>query len=187
MDTRQTLLEHASVLIRTRGYSGFSYADLAGQVGIRKASIHHHFPSKEDLGLALVDQYIEQFGQALAEISRRKLPPFNALEAYANIYRTSLDQGWACLCGMLASEVEVVPASVALDVRRFMAQSQQWLTELISAGVGEGKLALGDAPTARAATFLSICQGALLVSRAMQLPVCFEQAIAGGLRAFKVT
>jgi TetR/AcrR family transcriptional regulator, transcriptional repressor for nem operon len=185
MDTRQALLEHASILIRTRGYSGFSYADLAEQVGIRKASIHHHFPTKEDLGLALVDQYIDLFGQALTEISRRNLSPFDALQAYANIYRSSLEQGWACLCGMLASEVEVVPTRVAMGVRRFMAQSQQWLTELISAGVRDGEFAVGADPIARAATFLSICQGALLVSRAMQSPASFEQAIAGGLQAFK--
>ena len=187
MDTRQALLEHAAELIRTRGYSGFSYADLAERVGIRKASIHHHFPAKADLGLALVNQYSDLFESVLREIRGRKVAPIEALRAYAQIYRSSLNQGWGCMCGMLASEVEVLPANVAAGVRRFMSISLNWLTELISAGLQDGKLAGAGDPAARAATFLSICQGALLVSRSMQAPECFEQAISGGLQAFAVS
>ena len=53
-DTRAALLDAAERLIRERGYAGVSYADLAGLVGVRKASIHHHFPGKADLALALL-------------------------------------------------------------------------------------------------------------------------------------
>ena len=184
MDTRQALLDHAAELIRTRGYTGFSYADLAERVGIRKASIHHHFPAKEDLGLALVDQYITQFELTLTSINRQTIAPYQALQAYTRLYRSSIEQGWGCLCGMLASEVEVVPPSVAVGVRRFMTINLDWLTRLIAAGLQSGELGGGGDPAARAATFLSICQGALLVARSMQSPDSFDQAVAGVLQSF---
>ena len=60
-DTKSALLAEAEVLIRTQGYAAFSYADLSERVGIRKASIHHHFPTKELLGAALIDAYLERF------------------------------------------------------------------------------------------------------------------------------
>ncbi|MDP2026901.1 TetR/AcrR family transcriptional regulator [Sulfuriferula sp.] len=42
-------------MVQRRGFNDFSYADIANEVGIRKASLHHHFPTKTDLGLALID------------------------------------------------------------------------------------------------------------------------------------
>ena len=67
--TSDQILASARNFIVTGGYNGFSYADIAGEVGIRKASIHHHFPSKTDLGIAVVDRYIARFGTALAAIA----------------------------------------------------------------------------------------------------------------------
>jgi TetR/AcrR family transcriptional repressor of nem operon len=173
MNTKQCLLDHASELIRTRGYSSFSYADLAERVRIRKASIHHHFPSKEDLGVALVERYIEQFGISLSEIALTVAYPIEKLRAYADLYRQSLQAGWGCLCGMLASEVDVVPQSVAIGVRRFMDMNLQWLTQVIGEGQKQGSIE----SSMRAVTILSICQGALLVARSTQNCIYFDQAI----------
>ena len=69
--TREKLIENATDLVRMQGFAGFSYADLANAVGIRKASIHHHFPAKEDLGVAIVEAYTEGFVEALDDLSRR--------------------------------------------------------------------------------------------------------------------
>lgn len=182
MDTRQALLDHAAELIRTCGYNGFSYADLAERVGIRKASIHHHFPTKEDLGLALVDQYIDQFAQSLQAIDRQHRTAHSALNGYAQLYRNSVVQGWGCLCGMLASEVEVIPPTVARGVRRFMTLNLDWLGNVIA--LGPRSPHLGGSPAAQAEVILSICQGALLVARAMQSPDSFDHAVTGVLNAF---
>ena len=68
-ETAQQILDLAETLIQTRGYSAFSYQDIADRLGIRKASIHYHFPSKTDLGIAVVDRYAARFGAALASIA----------------------------------------------------------------------------------------------------------------------
>ena len=69
MSTRALLLNEAEALLRTRGYAAFSYADLAERVGIRKASIHHHFRTKEELGVSLIDAYLVKFKAARLEFS----------------------------------------------------------------------------------------------------------------------
>ena len=71
--TRASLMQTAESLLCTRGYAAFSYADLAEAVGIRKASIHHHFPAKEDLGVAVVEAYVERVAQGLEGIFRLQL------------------------------------------------------------------------------------------------------------------
>src|SRR6267154_6700053 len=68
-ETAEQILDLAETLIQTRGYSAFSYQDIADSLGIRKASIHYHFPSKTDLGIAVVDRYIARFGTALVAIA----------------------------------------------------------------------------------------------------------------------
>ena len=68
-ETAEQILDLAETLIQTRGYSAFSYQDIADSLGIRKASIHYHFPSKADLGVAVVDRYIARFGEALTAIA----------------------------------------------------------------------------------------------------------------------
>lgn len=55
-DTRHLILDVAEELLLTRGYVAFSYQDIAARIGIRKASIHYHFPSKADLGLAIIER-----------------------------------------------------------------------------------------------------------------------------------
>lgn len=56
-DKKNEILDCAQTLIQKRGYNGFSYADISSTVGIRKASIHHHFSTKVDLAVAVVERY----------------------------------------------------------------------------------------------------------------------------------
>ena len=52
--TSHRILDVAEYLMQTRGYNGFSYADVAGEIGITKASLHHHFSTKAALGAAVL-------------------------------------------------------------------------------------------------------------------------------------
>jgi TetR/AcrR family transcriptional repressor of nem operon len=112
--------------VRRQGYSAFSYADLAEAVGIRKASIHHHFPSKEDLGEAVVDAYTSSFAVQLDEIGKETADPIERLSRYAALYREGLARKEACLCGVLASEISILPDRVQNGVRRFLSLNLRW-------------------------------------------------------------
>jgi len=78
-ETAEQILDLAETLIQTRGYSAFSYQDIAEALGIRKASIHYHFPSKTDLGVAVIDRYIERFDTALVGIANDRAQPSMAM------------------------------------------------------------------------------------------------------------
>ena len=77
MTRKDQILEVATELVQTRGYNAFSYQDLSDRLGITKASIHHHFPSKEDLGIAVAEKYRAEVEAALADAKRRSRRSWN--------------------------------------------------------------------------------------------------------------
>ena len=184
-NTRDLLMETATGLVRRQGYSAFSYADLSAAVGIRKASIHHHFPSKEDLGEAVVDSYTASFSEMLDRIHRETSNSIERLRRYAELYREGLARKEACLCGVLASEIAVLPIRVQHGVRRFLSLNLRWLEETLAVDSG-GRLRLDIQPHREARTVLSALQGALIIGLSTQDPAAFDETVEGllsGLRS----
>ncbi|GAA3837938.1 TetR/AcrR family transcriptional regulator [Saccharothrix violaceirubra] len=166
VDTQGALLDHATRLVRTKGYAAFSYADLAEAVGIRKASVHHHFATKEQLGVALVAGYTERFRARLSDIDRQATGPVDALERYAALFRDGLSDGEACLCGVIAAEIAAVPPAVAAGVAEFFDVNRTWLTALVEAGRRSGALRPRRTSEEHAAALLAALEGAVLIARA---------------------
>lgn len=183
-NTRDVLMETATGQVRRQGYSGFSYADLAEAVGIRKASIHHHFPGKEDLGEALVDAYTDSFSLKLDEIRRESSDPLERLRLYAGLYREGLARKEGCLCGVLASEIAMLPPRVQAGVRRFFAANLRWLEETLEQGRGVS-LRHDVEPHREARTILSALQGAVFLALSTQEVSAFDAAVDGLLRGLR--
>ena len=91
-DTRRELLDLAETLVRTRGYNGFSYRDLAEQIGIKTASIHYHFPTKGDLGEALIENEREVFARNLAQLDAEEKDPRRRLERFIQLFQATHDR-----------------------------------------------------------------------------------------------
>ncbi|MGG7509396.1 TetR/AcrR family transcriptional regulator [Plantibacter sp. YIM 135249] len=174
-ETRTRLIEEATRLVRRRGYADVSYADLERIVGIRKASIHHHFPAKVDLGVAIIQVYSAGFLSRLRSVGVRRAGIVGQLRFYTELYREGLVDGEACLCGTLAAEV--VPSAMATRVAEFFAANLDWLTQRITDGIASGELL--DALDARAAAqaVLGAVQGALVVSRSLDDPAVYDGAV----------
>src|SRR5262249_21674894 len=152
--TRAQLLTAAEAAVRRVGYAGFSYADLANRVGIRKPSIHHHFPLKEDLGAALVETYTDSFRETLDNIAAAAPHAPQRLAAYATLYRAGLQAGQGCLCGVLASELAGLPERVRAGVRRFFEVNVEWLAAVIAEGQAVGSIRSDVDAHAQAAAIL---------------------------------
>src|SRR5258707_11031640 len=103
-DTWQRILDIAERLVQTRGYNGFSYADIAESMKVTKASLHYHFPAKADLGSRLIERYERNFLSALGRIDTEGKDARDKLRRYAAIYKGVLRADRMCLCGMLAAE-----------------------------------------------------------------------------------
>jgi len=166
--TADAILDVAESLIQQRGFSAFSYQDIADQLGIRKASIHYHFASKADLGVAVVDRYAKRFGAALDEIaSRESSSGADQLEAYfAPFTAVGASPGAVCICGALAGEFLALPVRVRERVRAFFIEHQQWLTAIFERGRQRGDFRLTAPAEATARAVFSSLQGALLIMRA---------------------
>src|SRR5450755_2672344 len=95
-DTPSQILDVAERLVQTRGFNGFSYADIAEELGMTKAALHYHFAGKAELGEALVTRYAERFAAALAEVASRGDDGPTALRAYADLYRDVVREGRMC-------------------------------------------------------------------------------------------
>ncbi len=163
--TAQQILDVAQDLVRCRGYSAFSYADISKQVGIRKASIHYHFPSKEALGQELVKRYHTTFQCKLKAIEQSESDPCQQLQQFVGLYRSGLSQCQICLCGMLSAEIEVLPNSIQEEVRAFLTGTQAWLTSVLAAGQAAGCLQPRISPEIEASLVLATLQGAQLIAR----------------------
>src|SRR6185503_12431598 len=103
-EAAQAILDVAEELAQTRGYNGFSYADIAAKLGVTKASLHYHFPSKAELGRALIARYHTAFSAALEAIDQHALKPGEKLRQYVGLYDAVMRNDRMCLCGMLAAE-----------------------------------------------------------------------------------
>ncbi len=166
-ETAEQILDLAETLIQTRGYSAFSYQDIADSLGIRKASIHYHFPSKADLGVAVVDRYITRFGEGLIAIADdQSQSSMTMLDFYVQPYlQFASTPDRVCLSGALAGEMLALPPKVRERVDHFFRTHQIWLTEILERGVARGEFKLA-APAPKVARFVfGALQGALLVKR----------------------
>ena len=165
--TRASLMQTAEVLLCSKGYAAFSYADLAQAVGIRKASIHHHFPGKEDLGVAVVQAYVERVAQALNDIERAHVPVAARLEAFARWFMEGVPQGRLPLCGALAAEKAALPESLQAITRQFFLLQLRWLKRILDLGVARKELAQKTDTRACARQILSQLEGACFVGWAV--------------------
>jgi len=165
VSTRTRILDVAERLVQVRGFNGFSYADIAAELAITKASLHHHFPSKAGLGEALIVRYTGRFGDALAAIDAKASAPPAKLDAYAGLYVDVLRQERMCLCGMLAAEYQTLPAPVQGAVLAFLDENEDWLERVLEQGLKDGSLRFTATARETARSILGGLEGAMLVAR----------------------
>jgi TetR/AcrR family transcriptional repressor of nem operon len=161
----QRILDIAEQLAQTRGFNGFSYADIAQELLVTKASLHYHFPSKADLGRALIERYHVRFAQALATIERQTRRPHERLRRYVGLYDSVMRKSRMCLCGMLAAEYATLPTTMQDELHRFFDANEAWLAAVLEDGRKTGDLAFVGPVRQRARTLLAAMEGAMLVAR----------------------
>ncbi|MGZ6133185.1 MAG: TetR/AcrR family transcriptional regulator [Myxococcaceae bacterium] len=176
--TPQRILDVAERLIQTRGFNGFSYADVAAEVGITKASLHYHFPTKADLGLSLVRRYHLVFEDALAALARSGGNTRALLEGYADLYGSVLRKDRMCLCGMLAAEQSTLPLVMRRALQSFFDLNERWLAGVLEVARKRGELDLAAPAREEARLLVAGLEGALLVARSYDDVARFQEAAA---------
>lgn len=166
--TQDQILACAQSLIERGGYNGFSYADIAATVGIRKASIHYHFPAKADLVRVLVEGYRKAAEASVSAFAGSGMGPLEQVRAYTDYWAKCIQEGARpyCLCAMLASELPVLPPAVAKEVRKYFSVLSGWLETTLAQGAASGVFRLVDTPRIEAEVFMATVHGAMLSARA---------------------
>lgn len=154
------------MLVQRRGYHAFSYADLAKAVGITTASIHYHFPSKEDLVRAVVERYRVRFREGLAEISAKVADPLARVQRYGRLFRqTFASDGRICVCASLAADALTLSAPINTEIQAFFQESEDWVRECLDEAAESGALRSGLEPGPTARAIVSSLEGSMLSAR----------------------
>ena len=167
-DSREKILRAATLVAQAHGYNGLNFRDLAESVGLRPASVYHHFASKAELAEAVARRYWEDHRAALEAIEAQETKgakaegPLGALRRYPESFRWALEnENRMCLSGFMAAEFDDLPAAVKREVQSFADVNVAWLSRMLTAAkvVGPKK------SEARARAIYAAVAGAQLMAR----------------------
>ena len=168
-ETKTKILDAAQDLIQRLGANGMSYQHISDAVGIRKASIHHHFPTKENLIETLLDRYCEYFFGLFDNILQSSASPKEKLQKYIDLFEATLssEKGEkACLYGMVGAEIASLGLESVAKVKHFQEGNEKRLTTLLIEGRKKKLFRFKGDPKATAALVFSLLEGAILIVRA---------------------
>ncbi|MDN3650983.1 TetR/AcrR family transcriptional regulator [Reinekea marina] len=130
--TASRIMDIAESLLRTKGFQGFAFREIANEIGIKSASVHYHFATKGELVEAILVRYIENFEAALLEAEQKLDSPSDRLEHYIKMYRTEfMDNKYTSLCIMLGADIDILPEPVVQQLSSFYRLNLEWISSQI--------------------------------------------------------
>lgn len=158
----EEIIKAAQSMVREGGYNSFSFRDIATAVGVKSSSVHYHFPTKADLGVAVAEYYTNTFISSLGDPTQLIDEGKDPIEVYVRTFKSALlNDKRMCLCGILGSEIDGLPSSVAAQTRIFFERNIEWLTTVYLTK-GSKKCA-----KSRAMQTLSLLEGAMITSNVL--------------------
>lgn len=175
INAKEAILAAATRTAQAHGYAGLNFRELGAEVGIKSASIHYHFPTKADLGVAVARRYWEDTSAVLDGIAEAEGDPTASLRRYPEIFRQSLErENRMCLCSFMAAEYDDLPDAVKVEVQTFTDVNVAWLVKMLVAA----KVVGTDGAEARARAIFAAVAGAQLVARSRADLSLFDTLIA---------
>ncbi|MHA7776125.1 TetR/AcrR family transcriptional regulator [Roseibium sp. M-1] len=174
-ETEARILDLAEAMIRRNGYNGFSFREIAAEVGVKSSSVHYYFPAKADLGAKVARRYADRFLVTLGETSDPQGEAADVLGKIHDAFARALgEDGQMCLCGVLAAESGGLPEEVAVEARRFFDLTAGWLTDRLSVtswGRSKSRVTVEE----KALAVLAQLEGGLLIARVHGRPELFAK------------
>lgn len=175
-NSRERILAAATKIAQAHGYGGLNFRDLAEDVGIRAASIYHHFASKADLGAAVAKRYWEDTAATLDSLWAESQDPIRCLQRYPDTFRRALKSGnRICLCSFMAAESDDLPEEVMKEVLTFAEVNVAWLKKILIAA----ELVSRKESERRARAIFAAVAGAQLIARSRSDIGVYDALIEG--------
>ncbi|MDN3516149.1 TetR/AcrR family transcriptional regulator [Aquisalimonas lutea] len=174
--TRKRILDAAGELLQRNGFSGFSYQHIATRLGVKNAAIHYHFPSKTDLGVALIRRYRANFAWWIDQLESQGVDPVGRLEGFFDLEERYLREGKVCPLGVVGVEHAGIPDSMRRETEVFVGELLGWLTRTLDEGARRGVMTFDGTSDGKALTVLTSLQGGLQIAR-VGGPEAFQRVV----------
>lgn len=175
-DTKTRILDVAEELTQLKGFNGFSYIDLANEIGVKTASVHYHYKLKADLALALVERAHEDQVAALSKLEVRFSNPEKRLTTLVEVFESYLEQEKFCLCGMMSAEMQSVSPAVKKRLKVYFEDMRAWVAKQFK------EMGFKDYKH-RSFNFISALEGSLLIARLSDDPSLIRDAMKTAKKA----
>lgn len=183
-DTAERIMDVAHQLLVERGFSAFSYADIAEAIQIRKASIHHHFPTKTVLVVAVLERHRLRMQEAHAGLNAHISSPLDRLKKYVDYWEAcirSMTEPF-CIAALLGAKLPSLPEEVQAEVGKHFTCLRQWIEKTLKDGVKQKLIKLQGTPAVEAEVFMAAVHGAMISARVNRSSALFKQVTAIAMR-----
>ena len=177
-DTKGKILELAAELLQSRGYKGFSYAHISEELGIKNAAVHYHFPTKADLGTAMITRFREQFQSWTAHLDKKYPHEVeHLLDGYIAVPRSFIkNDNFVCPLGVLESDFNILPDTMQRETRGLSHDMREWFSGVLNLGREQGIFKFSGPAEDKALMITAALQGASLMAGA-ESPELFETTV----------
>lgn len=161
-ETRARILEAAVKQFSVNGYNAASVDSICAAAGVSKGAFYHHFKTKQDVFLALLDGWLQTFDQAIEASKDLPVPEtFQKLTAYFPYIFESAEENLPMFLEfwLQASRDETVWQASIAPYRRY----HKHFASLIKRGIAEGSFVEVN-PDVAARLIVSAAMGLLLQS-----------------------
>jgi TetR/AcrR family transcriptional repressor of nem operon len=167
-ETAERILDAANTLLIDRGYSAFSYADVADAVKIRKASIHHHFPTKAGLVVAVLRRHRSRISEGMKALDQQIQNPLLRIKEYFKYWEGCIEGQVLSFCigALLGAEMPSLPEEVQAEVRLHFSMLSEWFEQTLRAGSKARAVQLQGTVATEAQMLIAVLHGAMLSARA---------------------
>jgi TetR/AcrR family transcriptional repressor of nem operon len=167
-ETAERILDAANALLIDRGYSAFSYADIADTVKIRKASIHHHFPTKAGLVVAVLRRHRARISEGVKTLDDQIENPLTRIKNYYKYWEGCIEGQTRSFCigALLGAEMPSLPEEVQAEVRLHFSTLTEWFERTLKAGTKARVIQLSGTVAIEAQMLIAVLHGAMLSARA---------------------
>ena len=180
--TAHKLLDAAEHYTQTQGFNAFSYKDLQNDVGVKTATIHYYFPTKQDLAVRMTERYLQRYREFLLETAQHSDSGRERLEKLSKVFIDVQRKGKFCMCGMLASDIVALPKHVTDQLAEFFDINERWIREAIELGIKNKEFKKSTDPQTAATQFFALLEGSMLIARTRKnsryMKTVIEQALA---------
>jgi TetR/AcrR family transcriptional repressor of nem operon len=179
-DTQRLLLDHGMAMLLRQGYNNLGIAAVLEATQVPKGSFYHHFESKEDFGLKVIDHYMTEVHAGLDQcLGDRNLGPLQRVRSFfeATAEKYGADGYLGCLLGGLGQELSGISEAFRRKVEQCFTEIAGRIAACLREAVELGDLPKGTDPQQLAELIVNCWEGAALRTRLRRDPAPLREML----------